>query len=88
MDENIQRSKPMSRANAKKLIEDIYVGYNPAATLDTAIGTAGKRFNDKLKTNFSHGELIKMMSGYNVINCGGLENYLLTMYEKMKASAK
>lgn len=78
----------MSRSTAQKLIEGIYVGYNPAATLDTAIGTAGRRFNDQLNTKFSHGELIKMMESYNVINCGGLENFLLTMYEKMKASKK
>lgn len=76
----------MSRSTVQKLIEGIYVGYNPAATLDTAVGTAGRRFNDQLKTNFSHGELIKMMEGYNVINCGGLENYLLTLFEKMKAA--
>jgi hypothetical protein len=78
----------MSRATVQKLISGIYVGYNPAATLDTAIGTAGRRFNDQLGTNFSHGQLTKMMDGYNVINCGGLENYLLTMYEKMKSAKK
>lgn len=76
----------MSKATVQKLISGIYVGYNPAATLDTAVATAGRRFNEQLGTNFSHGQLVKMMDSYNVINCGGLENYLHTLYEKMKTS--
>lgn len=75
-----------SRATVQKLTEGIYVGYNPAATLDTAVGTAGRRFNDELGTKFTHGQMVKMMENHNVINCGGLENYLLTLFEKMKAA--
>lgn len=74
----------MNKNEITQMLEGIYVGYNPGATLDTAIGTAGRRFNAKLGTNFNHSQLVKMMEGENVISCGGLDNFLIKLFRKME----
>ena len=66
---------------------EFYVGYNREATLDTAIGTVGRRFNQKLGTSFSHGQLVEMMKSKNVIDCGGLNNYMICLFKKMEEKA-
>lgn len=78
----------MKRSEILKMTEGIYVGYNPAYTVETAITTASRRFNDKLGTNFSRQECVKMMSQENVIDCGGLDNFLVLLFQKMEQASQ
>lgn len=68
-----------------EMIDGIYVGYNPSYTLDTAVATAGRKFNDLLKTKISLPEMRTMMEGESVIGCRGLNNYLILLFRKMEA---
>lgn len=46
----------MKREKILAVLGEIYVGYNPNYTLDTATATATRRINDHLKTNYSIAE--------------------------------
>lgn len=76
----------MKKEEILAVLGEVYVGYNPLYTLDTALATATRRFNDHLKTQFSVCEVKEMMKNENVIACGGLDNYMVKAYKKMAES--
>lgn len=77
----------MNREQILNIIGNIYVGYNPDYTADTAIATATARINSHLQTSFSLSETRKMMENENIISCAGLDNYLIKLYQKMNQAA-
>ncbi len=76
----------MTKKDVIKLTERIYVGYNPSYMVDTAVNSATRIFNDKLKINISPEEAKTMMANENVIASGGLDNFLYKLYLKMEAT--
>lgn len=77
----------MKREKILAVLGEIYVGYNPNYTLDTATATATRRINDHLKTNYTISETKEMMKDENVISCGGMDNYFIKLYHKMEAQS-
>lgn len=80
------QKKKLDREQILKIAGDYYVGYNPAYTLETALATVGSKFNEHLQTKLSLPDLKTLMEGKNVIQCGGLDNYMVALFYKMEES--
>jgi len=73
----------MDNQSILKIAGDVYVGYNPGATLDTALCQVVKRYNSALETNYSLMEVREMTKDLNVISCQGLDNFLVVVFKRM-----
>lgn len=74
----------MKKEDIITMIGEVYVGYNPNYTADTALATATSKINSHLGTHYSFNEAKELMKDYNIIGCGGLDNYLVKLYLKMR----
>ena len=73
----------MDKQSILKIAGDVYVGYNPGATLDTALGQVVKRFNNHLQTSYSLAEVRQMTEDLNIISCNGLDNFMVIVFNRM-----
>lgn len=76
----------LTKTEVSNLVKDIYVGYNPSNTLETAIASASKVMMNQLKISLTHQEVMDLTSGLNVISAGGLDNFFYQMYQKLATS--
>jgi hypothetical protein len=79
----VTKSNLLSKTEVTELVQGIYVGYNPAYTLETAVASASKRMMNQLNMNLSHGEVMNLVANMSVISSGGLDNYFYKIYQKL-----
>lgn len=76
-------SSILNQEQVTALVADIYVGYNPNATLENARFKASKRMMSQLNLNLSKATVDEMMNDKNVPDCGGLDNYFYVLYTRL-----